>query len=92
MFFFVLLQYLLLQKSLQRYFIAFVAVVTAICAAALLLQPTTQHDYNRIGNAIGVNPNWIGMLSAVAMGFCVILAAQRKKILWLLPILVLNVY
>lgn len=88
-FFFVLLQYLLLQKSLQRYCIAFVAVVTAICAAALLLQPTTAQDYNRIGNAIGVNPNWIGMLSAVAMGFCLILAAQRKKALWLLPILIL---
>lgn len=88
-FFFVLLQYLLLQGTLQRYCVAFILVVTAICAAAIVLQQSTQHDYNRVGNGIGVNPNWIGMLSAVAMGFCLILAVQRKKPLWLLPILIL---
>ena len=88
-FFFVLMQYLLLQRSLQRYAVAFVIVITAISAAAVLFQPTTQHDYNRVGTTIGVNPNWIGMLSAVAMGFSLILAVQRKKLLWLLPILIL---
>jgi len=88
-FFFVLLQYLMLQGNLRRYCTAFVVVITAIAGVAIVLQLPIQHEWERVGNKIGVNPNWIGMLSAVAMGFCVILAVQRKKVLWLLPILIL---
>lgn len=88
-FFFVLLQYLMLQGNLRRYCAAFVVVITAIAGVAIVLQLPILHEWERVGNKIGVNPNWIGMLAAVAIGFSLLLAAQRKKALWLLPILIL---
>ncbi len=88
-FFFVLFQYLMLQGNLRRYFTAFVVVVTAISAAAIVLEMPMNFEWGRVGNKIGVNPNWLGMLAAVAMGSSLILAKQRKKTLWLLPFLIL---
>lgn len=88
-FFFVFFQYLLLQGNLLRYCAAFVAVVTAISAVAIVLQLPMLYEWDRVGIRIGVNPNWIGMLAATAIGFSLMLAAQRKKALWLLPILIL---
>lgn len=88
-FFFVLLQYLLLQGNLLRYFTVFVLLVTAMSAVAVALILPITVEWTRAGNLIGVNPNWLGMLAASAIGFCLILAAQRKKALWLLPILIL---
>lgn len=89
LFFFLLFQYLLLQGDMRRYFATVVLVTTAISAAAIAMEMPMNFEWGRVGNKIGVNPNWIGMLAAVAMGFSLILAAQKKKALWLLPILIL---
>jgi len=88
-FFFMLFQYLLLQGNMRRYFAAFIVVTSAICAAAMILELPMEFEWERVGNTIGVNPNWLGMLAAIAMGFSIILAAQKKKALWLLPVLIL---
>jgi hypothetical protein len=82
-----LFQYLLLQGNMRRYFAAFIVVTSAIVRAAMILELPME---------FGVGARWKHTYrgqSELAWhagrhrdGFSIILAAQKKKALWLLPV------
>jgi hypothetical protein len=67
-FFFFLFQYLVLQADMRRYMVVFVLVVTVLTAYALVFELPSDFIDVRFGLAAGINPNWLGMLAAVAFG------------------------
>ncbi len=87
-FFFFLFQYLLLQRDMRRYMAAFALSISFLSVYALLREIPFNLEALRVGMATGINPNWLGMLAAVAAGYCVFLA-KRKSAFWLFPLLVL---
>ena len=87
-FFFFLFQYLLLQGDMRRFMRAFVAAITVAGLYALVREYPFDLVNVRLGMAANVNPNWLGMLAAVAAGFCLVLA-KNKRPQWLLPLLIL---
>ena len=87
-FFFFLFQYLLLQGDMHRFMRAFVTAIASVSLYALIREFPFDPEKVRLGIAANVNPNWLGMLAAVAAGFCLVLA-RKKRALWLLPLLVL---
>lgn len=94
-FFFFLFQYLLLQGDMRRYMAAFVAGIALLCAYAIVRELPFDLNGVRLGMASGVNPNWLGMLAAIALGLSLVLAKQ-KSAWWLsaavllLPTIVLS--
>ncbi len=87
-FFFFLFQYLLLQADMRRYMAVFVLAVTALAVYSLAFELSAGLDDIRFGLAAGINPNWMGMLAAVAFGLSLVLAKQ-KSAFWLLADLLL---
>jgi hypothetical protein len=87
-FFFFLFQYLLLRADMRRYMAMFVLAVTALVLYALLHTVSIDWDVARFGLAAGINPNWIGMLSAIAFGLSMVLA-KKKSAFWLMSDLLL---
>lgn len=94
-FFFFLFQYLLLQGDMRRYMAAFVLSITLLSAYAIVRELPVDLNGVRLGMASGVNPNWLGMLAAIALGLSLVLAKQ-KSAWWLaaavllLPTIVLS--
>jgi O-antigen ligase len=87
-YFFFLFQYLILQGDMRRYMTVFSIVAIAVCLYALLRELPYDIHASRVGVAAGVNPNALGMIAAVAAGFCLVLARQ-KSAFWLLPLIIL---
>ncbi len=87
-FFFFLFQYLVLQADMRRYSAMFVLAVTALITYSFVFELSSGFTDVRFGLAVGINPNWMGMLAAVAFGLSLVLAKQ-KSCFWLLPNLVL---
>lgn len=87
-YFFFLFQYFMLQGDMRRYMTVFVVLATVVGLYALLRAMPYQMQTSRVGINAGINPNIVGMISAVASGFCLVLARQ-KSAFWLLALLVL---
>lgn len=87
-FFFFLFQYLVLRADMRRYMAMFVLAVTALTAYAFVFELSSGFVDVRFGLAVGINPNWMGMLAAIAFGLSLVLAKQ-KSWFWLLPNLLL---
>ncbi len=94
-FFFFLFQYLLLQGDMRRYMAAFVLSLALLSAYAIARELPFDLNGVRLGMASGINPNWLGMLAAIALGLSLVLAKQ-KSAWWLaaavllLPTIVLS--
>ena len=87
-FFFFLFQYLVLRADMRRYMAVFIFAVTALAAYSLVFELSSGLSDIRFGLSAGINPNWIGMLAALAFGMSLVFAKQ-KSALWLLPNLLL---
>ena len=85
-FFFVLFQYLLLQGDMRRYMAAFVSSIALLSAYALIREIPFDLEAVRAGIAAGVNPNWLGMLAAIALALTLVLSRHKSK-LWLLAMI-----
>ena len=85
-FFFILFQYLLLQGDMRRYMAAFVASVALLSAYAIIRELPFDLEAVRAGIAAGVNPNWLGMLAAIALALTLVLTKHKSK-LWLLAMI-----
>jgi len=87
-FFFFLFQYLLLRADPHRFLAAFVLAAAALSAYAFACEWPFNWNGMRLGIAAGINPNWIGMLAAAALGMCLVLAKQ-KSAFWLMSAVLL---
>ena len=85
-FFFFLFQYLLLQGDMRRYITAFVLSISLLSAYALIREIPFDFENVRVGIAAGINPNWLGMLAAIALSLTLVLVKQKGP-LWLLTFL-----
>lgn len=85
-FLFFVYQYLLLRGNMRRYLGIYVFYVLAILAYLISKEYSFDWSVSRLGLLHGVNPNQMGMLSAFAFGACVVLAGEKKRLFWLLPI------
>ena len=80
-FLFFLYQYLMLRRDMDRVFTVYIAatlVLSAYILARCWPMDLTDENAVRFGGAIGVNPNWIGMLAAVAFGLSLHKALNRS--------------
>lgn len=90
-FFFMLYQYLVLRADMRRFMGAFVLSICALSLYLLVRQIPLGAWTSRLGEAGGVNANWIGMLCAFAASMCLVLSKNRSKPRaskwWLVPLL-----
>lgn len=88
-FLFFVYQYALLRGNLRRYLGVFVFSTLMILTYLFYLEHSFDWSVSRLGLLHGVNPNQMGILSAIAFGACVVLVGEKKRLLWLLPMPVL---